>query len=120
MIEPGSVSVGNTVIVKGRGAEFMRKVTKITRTGRIRVDGLEEFQFDPSGNEMGSGSGLYHRKYELYPYDENEALCIVRRNQRRNVQRFCPSLKDNTDERDLILLLANIQGWIDGIKEGRL
>ena len=118
MIEPGTVNVGDKLIVKGRGREFMRTVTKITPTGRIRIKDLDDFQFDPYGNEMGvTGFG---RSYTLFPYDEDEARNIIRRNMRRNVINVGHHLSGEEDLRTLENLAANLQGWIDGIKEGRL
>src|SRR5512146_2406576 len=64
-------TVGEAVVVKSyqpyssRTVLNIRKITKITPTGRIRLEGTD-VQYDKSGHAMGSSSGeILHKTPEL-------------------------------------------------------
>ena len=77
-MEKLDVKVGDKLIAWGRTGKRIGEVTKITPTGRIRINGSSA-QFSPDGLQLGD-SGWYGTS--LHPYDEE----IVKQIQEDNVK----------------------------------
>ena len=66
-MEKLDVKVGDIVILScGNNPDRLVKVTKITPSGRIRIDNRDDIQFTPDGREMGKRDRWSWTSY-LYP-----------------------------------------------------
>lgn len=75
-MEKLNVKVGDKVIVRcGAEPDRIAEVTKITPTGRIKIDGRNDIQFTPYGEEMGNRDMFGWRCY-LYEATAGEMVRI--------------------------------------------
>ena len=84
-----NVKVGDNVLYKGgrERIESIRKVTKITPTGRIRISGSDS-QFNKYGDEMGHSDDWSPRHYISVPTKE-DIVRVERNNAIRKAVFLC-------------------------------